>query len=96
MDACGARGEPGVYPVAATVLGGGSCARLYRGIGETGQPSINAQSPSERWDGDCAWSYSIPIRFDFISWTPKITDLAGSGSRLAAAGPLPSGRRSTV
>jgi hypothetical protein len=56
-----------------------------RGIEETGQPSLNAQSPSGRWDGDCAWSYSIPIRFDFISWPPNKTELAGQSPLISVS-----------
>jgi hypothetical protein len=27
----------------------------------SGQPRLNAQSPSERWDGDCALSSAEPV-----------------------------------
>jgi hypothetical protein len=77
---------PGSGPAAAGSLEAHSVPDPNRGIEETGQPKLNAQSPSGRGDGDCALSYSIPIRFDFISWPPNITELAGSGSRRTATG----------
>jgi|HubBroStandDraft_6_1064221.scaffolds.fasta_scaffold10517_3 hypothetical protein len=43
-------------PVAATVLGGLRCARPDHVFEAIGQPYLNAQSPSERSDGDCALS----------------------------------------
>jgi hypothetical protein len=69
MDACSAGrtgSVPGSGPATAGSLEAHSVPDPNRGIEETGQPKLNAQSPSGRGDGDCALSYSIPIRFDFI------------------------------
>jgi hypothetical protein len=40
-----------------------SQARLDRGIEENGAPDLDAQSPSERWNGDCARSQDRLCRF---------------------------------
>jgi hypothetical protein len=49
--------------VAATVPQDLSLARLDRGFEVTDAPNLNAQSPSERWDGDCARSRDRLSRF---------------------------------
>jgi len=52
--------------VAATVHEAEWCAQCNRCLEATGLRRLNAQSPSERWDGDCAWSQSMLGCFGLI------------------------------
>ncbi len=60
------RGGAIKHPVAATVHEAKWCAQRNRYLEATGEPNLNAQSPFERWDGDCALSHSKPVASDTI------------------------------
>jgi hypothetical protein len=57
--------------VAATVHKAKSCAQGERCFEATGLPSLNAQSPSERLNGDWAFSYATLNTSDRIFRRPK-------------------------